>query len=92
MYRAGLESILGFRLRGARLVIDPCIPRGWPGFEMVFRYRSARYDLVVENPQGVSRGVSSVEVDGVAVAGDLSIGLAADGNRHRVRIVLGRAA
>jgi hypothetical protein len=33
-----------------------------------------------------------VEVDGVAVAGDLSIGLADDGNRHRVRIVLGRAA
>src|SRR5207253_880659 len=63
MYRAGLESILGFRLRGARLVIDPCIPRAWHGFDMVFRYRSARYDLVVENPRGVSRGVSSVEVD-----------------------------
>jgi len=58
----------------------------------VFRYRSARYDLVVENPQGVSRGVWSVEVDGVAVVGDLSIGLADDGNKHRVRIVLGRAA
>jgi cyclic beta-1,2-glucan synthetase len=72
-------------------VVDPCIPRGWPGFEVAFRYRSARYDLVVENPQGVSRGVASVEVDGVAVAGDLSIGLAADGNSHRVRIVLGRA-
>jgi len=92
MYRAGLESILGFRLRGARLVIDPCIPRGWPGFEIVFRYRSARYDLVVDNPQGVSRGVSSVEVDGVALAGDLSIALADDRNRHRVRIVLGRPA
>src|SRR4029450_4895757 len=32
MYRGGLESILGFRLRGARLVIDPCIPRAWRGF------------------------------------------------------------
>src|SRR5437764_6807004 len=74
MYRAGLESILGFRLRGARLVIEPCIPHAWRGFELVFRYRSARYDLVVENPRGVSRGVSSVEVEGVALAGDLSIG------------------
>ena len=55
MYRAGLEWILGFRLRGARLVIDPCIPRAWPGFEMVFRYRSARYEIVVENRDG-SRG------------------------------------
>ncbi len=89
MYRAGLESILGFRLRGARLVVDPCIPRAWHGFEMVFRYRSARYDILVENPQGVSRGVSSVEVDGVALDGDLSIMLADDQRTHRVRIVLG---
>jgi cyclic beta-1,2-glucan synthetase len=89
MYRGGLESILGFRLRGARLVIDPCIPRAWRGFEIVFRYRSARYDLVVENPRGVSRGVSSVEVDSVSLTGDLSIPLVDDRKAHRVRIVLG---
>ena len=89
MYRAGLESILGFRVRGGRIVVDPCIPRAWPGFELTFRYRSARYDLVVENPQGVSRGVASVEVDGALLSGDLSIGLADDRATHRVRIVLG---
>jgi cellobiose phosphorylase len=92
MYRAGLESILGFRLRGAQLVVDPCIPRAWHGFEMIFRYRSARYDIVVANPQGVSRGVSSVEVDGLSRDGDLSIRLDDDGKTHRVRVVLGRAA
>src|SRR5688500_2644564 len=32
MYRAGLEWMLGFRLRGERLTISPCIPRGWAGF------------------------------------------------------------
>jgi cyclic beta-1,2-glucan synthetase len=89
MYRAGLESVLGFRLRGARLVIDPCIPRAWPGFELVFRYRSARYELTVENPRRVSRGVSFVEVDGLRLAADLSLSLADDGTTHRVRIVLG---
>jgi len=89
MYRAGLESILGFRLRGTRLVVDPCIPRAWPGFELVFRYGSARYDLVVENPRDASRGVSSVEVDGVSLDGDLSIRLADDRTTHRIRIVLG---
>jgi len=56
---------------------------------MVFRYRSARYDLVVDNPQGVSRGVSSVEVDGVSLDGDLSIRLVDDRKTHLVRIVLG---
>jgi cyclic beta-1,2-glucan synthetase len=89
MYRAGLESLLGFRLRGARLAMDPCIPRAWPGFEIAFRYRSATYAITVENPRGVSRGVSSVEVDGVLLNGDRGITLADDGATHRVRVVLG---
>ncbi len=89
MYRAGLETMLGFRLRGTRLVIDPCIPRAWPGFTIAFRYHSARYDMVVENPRGVSRGVSSVEVDGVPLDDPVSIPLADDGKTHRARIVLG---
>jgi cyclic beta-1,2-glucan synthetase len=90
MYRAGLESILGFRLRGARLLIDPCIPRAWRGYEIVFRYRAARYDIAVENPRGVSRGVALVELDGVAVpASDGGIALVDDDTTHRVRIVLG---
>src|SRR5437667_1871548 len=50
MYRAGLESILGFHVRGTRLVLDPCIPRAWPGFTIEFRYHAARYTIVVENP------------------------------------------
>jgi cyclic beta-1,2-glucan synthetase len=89
MYRAGLEWILGFRLRGTHLVVDPCIPREWPGFTIAFRYHSARYDIVVENPKGVSRGVSSVDVDGVPLRDHEGIQLADDQKTHRVRIVLG---
>jgi cyclic beta-1,2-glucan synthetase len=89
MYRAGLESILGFRVRGARLVLDPCVPREWPGFTITFRHHSARYTIVVENPQGVSRGVSSGELDGVRLEDPASIPLVADAMPHRVRIVLG---
>ena len=33
MYRAGVEGILGIRREGAVLVVDPCIPAAWPGFE-----------------------------------------------------------
>ena len=67
MYRAGLEWILGFRLRGKTLLIDPCIPSSWRGFEITFRYHSARYEIAVENPRGVSRGVTYVELDGEAL-------------------------
>jgi cyclic beta-1,2-glucan synthetase len=56
---------------------------------MVFRYRSARYDIVVESPQGVSRGVAAMDIDGVALDGEFGVELVDDGNTHRVRVVLG---
>ncbi len=90
LHRAGLEGILGFCVQGETLRLDPCIPRRWPHCEIDFRYRSARYEIRVENPKGICRGVASLEVDGVSLPGhDGSVTLADDGAVHRVRVVLG---
>jgi cyclic beta-1,2-glucan synthetase len=90
MYRAGIEWILGFHLRGTRLYFDPCIPRVWRRFEISFLYHSSRYEIVVENPQGVTRGLLSVELDGAQLAtNNMYIQLADDGATHHVRVVLG---
>lgn len=91
MYRAGIEWILGFRVRGSVLHFDPCMPRVWRSFEITFRYHSSRYEIFVENPQGVARGVLSVELDGASLAGgSMHIQLDDDGATHHVRVVLGR--
>jgi cyclic beta-1,2-glucan synthetase len=87
MYRAGLESILGFKLRGDRLQIEPCIPRFWREFEIVYKRGSATYNILVENPHGLNRGVSRIEVDGVHT-GAAQIELVDDGQQHNVRITL----
>ena len=90
LYRAGLEWILGFRRRAGTLVLDPCVPRAWRGFEIVFRHRSTRYEIAVENPRGVSRGVARAELDGAPLEGSpAAIPLVDDGAVHRVRVVLG---
>ncbi len=90
MYRAGIEWILGFRVRAGRLFLTPCIPADWPGFEILFKHVSARYRIRVENPVRVSRGVASVELDGERLlAGETHIVLADDGRTHDVRVVLG---
>jgi cyclic beta-1,2-glucan synthetase len=89
LYRAGLEWILGFRVRGMFLSIDPCIPRSWPSFSIEFRYHSAVYKINVENPSGVARGVALTELDGKILAGSASVPLADDGTTHNIRIVLG---
>jgi cyclic beta-1,2-glucan synthetase len=77
-------------VRGATLLLDACISTAWRGFELVFRYHSARYDIAVENRRGVSRGVTRVEIDGVPLAGSgAPIPLKDDGATYRVRVVLG---
>jgi cyclic beta-1,2-glucan synthetase len=90
MYRAGLEWILGFRVRAGQLDLSPCIPANWPGFEISFRYASSRYEIRVENPHGVCRGAARIEVDGAALAaGATRVALADDGRAHRIVLVLG---
>ena len=92
LYRAGIESILGFRLRGASLLLDPCVPKDWPRFEIEFRYHAARYEIEVENPQGVSRGIGRLELDGKRLPlGPARVPLVKDGV-HRVRVVLAGTA
>jgi len=88
LYRAGVEWMLGFRLRGSTLSIDPCIPRDWPGYSIRFRYHSALYDITVENPRHATRGVTVTELDGAPLIGRDNIPLVAAGEHH-IRIVLG---
>ena len=88
MYRAGLESILGFKLQKDRLEINPCVPRWWRDFEITYRRGGAVYRIKVENPLGVSRGVVNVEVDGV-VQTDSAFTVVDDEKTHNVRIVMG---
>ena len=95
LYRAGLDAILGFRRRGGYLLLDPCVPASWPGFSMTYRHRGStsritRYEIAVENPDGVSHGVALAELDGAVLPSAASpIPLVDDGKVHAVRVVLG---
>jgi cyclic beta-1,2-glucan synthetase len=89
LYRAGIESILGFRKQGSSLRIDPCIPRAWERFEIAYRHGGTLYRISVENPEGVSRGVWRVSLDGTLLPGEGLIPLSDDGSEHHVQVVLG---
>jgi len=90
MYRTAVEGILGIHLRGGILSIEPCIPRGWPGFEITYKHGRSRYRIAVENPRGVSTGVSRATLDGREMSGTpCEITLADDGTYHYARITLG---
>jgi len=89
MQRAGVESILGLRIEGGVLRLDPCIPRSWPRFEIMFRHGESQYEILVENPQSVQRGVAAAELDGAMIDVPLSIQLKDDGAAHRLQVWLG---
>ena len=65
------QYILGIRPELGGLRIDPCIPTTWPGFTAKRTFRGKALDIEVQNPSGVSRGVKSLTVDGVAIEGNL---------------------
>jgi cyclic beta-1,2-glucan synthetase len=90
MYRVGVESILGLTLRDGALQVDPCIPGHWPGYEARLRTAAGELHIIVENPDGVSRGVRAMEMDGAPVPAR-AIPLDAPGIR-RLRVLLGGPA
>jgi cyclic beta-1,2-glucan synthetase len=102
LYRLGVEYMLGVKLHGNYLTIQPCIPSHWPGYSITYRRGSSTYHITVENSAAgtehrVSNGagerdarvsVLGTYLDGVAVS-DAKIPLRDDGRQHEVRVVLG---
>jgi len=91
MYRAGLEWILGFRVRENRLTLLPCVPPEWPGFSIQYRHRGAHhvtpYEIIVDK-QPDPRAQPLLVVDGaVQNAGRNTVDLADDGASHTVHMM-----
>ena len=90
MQRAGVESILGLRQQGDILHFDPCISRDWKSFAISLRHGAARYEISVENPAGVERGVVFAALDGSILSErPLALTLVDDGQSHRLLVRLG---
>jgi len=91
LYRAGLESMLGLRRRGATFAVDPCIPSAWPEYEIQWRFGRTQYVIHVSNPERQCHGVQAAALDDVDVDA-AAIPIVDDGQTHHVRIVLGRVS
>jgi cyclic beta-1,2-glucan synthetase len=94
MFRVWTEDVLGLKVRGKTLTIDPTISPEWERFDVIYDRGTAVYDIEVLNPGKVSRGVVSVEMDGRKLE-DGVIPLSPDrpgkesNIRHKVKVVMG---
>jgi cyclic beta-1,2-glucan synthetase len=88
MYRAGLESILGIRKKGNMLLIQPCLPTGWPGFEAHVKSGGARCHIVVDNQSRAATGIVSARLNGeVLGVTDQGIEVPLEPGEHEIMIM-----
>jgi len=82
------QFILGIQPDYEGLIVDPCIPNDWKGFKISRKFRGALYEIEVKNPNGVSKGVKEVIVDGLSQTSNV-IPLFEDGEAHAVIVIMG---
>ena len=82
------QWILGIRPEYDGLRIDPCVPPGWDGFTVRRMFRGTPYRIEVKNPQGVTKGVVSISLDGRLLEENL-IPPMEDSTLHTVEVIMG---
>ena len=82
------QWILGIKPDYTGLKVDPCIPKAWDGYKVMRAFKGAQYEINIQNPNHVSKGVASLVVDGNKVEGNI-IPDFKDGNTHTVEVILG---
>ncbi len=91
MYRVWTEEVLGLKKRSDRLIIDPVIPDWWDGFKVKLRHGKAVYEIDVQNPDHVQKGIAWIELDGRRLK-ESYLPLDPEHVKHTVRVQMGKVA
>ncbi len=82
------QYISGIRPEYEGLLIDPCIPADWDGFTVQRKFRNANYNITVQNPEHVSKGIKEILVDDEKLSDNILIAFE-DGKNHNVTVIMG---
>jgi cyclic beta-1,2-glucan synthetase len=95
MYRVWIEEMLGMKIQGDEMTLDPVIPADWPGFSLRYRCGQAVYEITVERAGTIpdtapipGRGVLRLALDGRPLAGT-TLPLERAFIKHRVKAIVG---
>ena len=81
------EGILGVQRDYDGLKINPCFPPEWDKAEITREFRGAKYHVVIENPEHLSRAELIIKVDGKELEGNI-VPAYGDGKIHEVNVLL----
>lgn len=95
MYRTILESMLGLKVKGDKMEINPCIPNEWMDFSVIYTYKNTKYSIYVLNhsnsfanfPSTKKEILKQVKVDGETLTNHI-IHLVDDEKVHDIEVRL----
>jgi cellobiose phosphorylase len=67
------------------LTVHPCVPRGWPGFTIDYRFGASAYRITVEQVDATTDDAADVTLDGRRVENG-EVHLVDDGSTHQVHV------
>ncbi|HWS60236.1 MAG TPA: hypothetical protein VN182_04850 [Flavobacterium sp.] len=82
------QYILGIKPDYSGLSINPCIPSKWDGFKMTRKFRGATYNIEVQNPNHISKGVEKIIVNGEKINSNI-IPILEKNKTHEIRVIMG---
>ena len=64
MYKAGIEYILGLKIKNETLSLNPVIPSQWKEYNIRYEYKTSVYNIKIKNPNNKNTGVEKFIVNG----------------------------
>jgi cellobiose phosphorylase len=83
MYRLIIESLLGLRLEVNKLYIEPCVPKEWESFKILYTFRETIYRIMVKQVPDQRKNI--IRVDGVTTNNYIT--LSDDKKEHNVEVI-----
>lgn len=87
MYKAGIEYILGLKIKNEILSIKPAIPSDWKEYSIRYEYKSSVYNIKVKNPNGKSTEVEKFIVNGVEIE-EKQVKLIDNGKINEIEVIM----
>ncbi len=86
-YTAGIEYILGLKIRNGTLSIEPCIPSNWKEYLIRYKYGKSIYNIKIINPNAKTIGIEKIVVNGNEVS-DNCIKLDSNGGIYEIEVIM----
>ena len=72
-YKAGIEYILGIKIKHGIMSIMPCIPKDWKEYKIKYKWKNSFYNIIVKNPNGKNTGVSKILLNNNVIENNIKL-------------------